>query len=105
MTKVVAFPSFLPSYNKLRENEDDTYIVEFYHKDMPSEPTVSIINSVSEVFADFDDEPYISIRFVGGTDLTFTSEGYHTNLSDDAVVFSSKHDDETYCVISFSAND
>lgn len=101
MSNVATFPSFIPSYKRLVENKNNVYVVEFYHRDMPSEPTVSIINLVSEVFAEFDDEPYISIRFVGGTDLTFTSENYHTNLSDDDVVFSSKYDDETYCVIEF----
>lgn len=101
MSKIAPFPSFVPSYNRLKQNKDQVYIVEFYHRDMPSEPTVSIINSVSEVFAYFDDEAYISIRFVGGTDLTFASESYFTNISGDAVVFSSKHDDETYCLISF----
>lgn len=101
MTNVATFPSFIPSYKRLKENADNVYIVEFYHQDTMSEPSVSIINSVSEVFADFDYEPYISIRFDGGTDLTFTGESYHTNLSNDAVVFSSKFDDETYCIIEF----
>lgn len=101
MSKIATFPSFIPSYKRLKENKDNVYIVEFYHRDMPSEPTVSIINSVEEVFADFEDETYISIRFKGGTDLAFTSESYHTNLSNDAVVFSSKFDDETYCIIEF----
>lgn len=101
MSKIATFPSFIPSYNRLKENKGHVYIVEFYHRDMPSEPTVSIINSVEEVFADFEDESYISIRFEGGTDLIFTSESYHTNLSNDAVVFSSKFDDETHCIIQF----
>jgi len=101
MTNVAAFPSFITSYNRLKENADNVYIVELYHQDRMSEPTVSIINSVSEVFADFDDEPYISIRFDGGTDLTFTSESYFTNLSGDAVVFSSKYAYETCCIIEF----
>lgn len=101
MSNVSTFPSFIPSYKALKANKDNVYIVEFYHNDTPSEPTVSIINLVEEIFADFDDEPYISIRFVGGTDLTFTSDNYHTNLSNNAVVFSSKHDDDTHCIIEF----
>ncbi len=105
MKNIATFPAFIPSYNRLVENKNNVYVVEFYHRDMPSEPTVSIINLVSEVFADFDEEPYISIRFVGGTDLTFTRESYNTNLSNDAVVFSSKFDDETYCIIEFRKED
>lgn len=102
MSNVTNFPSFVPSYKRLTENKDRVYIVEFYHgEDTPSEPTVSIINSVTDVFADFDDEPYISIRFEGGTDLTFTQESYSTNLSHGAVVFASKHESETYCIIEF----
>ncbi len=101
MTNVAAFQSFIPSYKRLKENENNVYIVEFYHRDTPSEPTVSIINSVSEVFANFDEDSYISIRFVGGTDLSFTSESYNTNLSKNAVVFNSKYDDDTFCIIEF----
>lgn len=101
MSKVTLFPSFVSSYRELLKNKDNVYIVEFYHRDTPSEPSVSVINLVSEVFANFDDETYISIRFVGGTDLTFTEESYNTNLSNDAVIFSSKHDDGTYCIIEF----
>lgn len=101
MTNVAAFPSFKSSYRMLEKNKHNVYVVEYYHRDMPSEPSVSIINLVSDIFADFDDEPYISIRFVGGTDLSFTEENYNTNISDDAVVFSSKHDDRTYCIIEF----
>lgn len=101
MSNVTVFPSFVSSYKELVRNKNSVYIVEFYHRDTPSEPTVSIINLVSEIFADFDEDPYISIRFIGGTDLTFTSENYSTNLSDDAVVFASKNDDETFCIIEF----
>ncbi len=101
MANISHFPSYLPSYNRLEENKNNVYVVEFYHCDVPSEPTVSIVDKVSEVFADFEDEPYISIRFDGGTDLTFTSGNYYTNLSNNAVVFSSKHVNDTYCIIEF----
>lgn len=101
MTTVAYFPSFKVSYNRLKENQENVYVVEFYHRDMPSEPTVSIVDSISDVFAEFDDDPCITIRFDGGTDLTFSKENYYTNLSDGDVVFSSKHDDETYCIIEF----
>src|SRR5690625_7993812 len=99
MSNSATFHYLIPSYKKFEVNADNVFVVEFYRRDTASEPTVSIINAVSDVFAAFDDEPYISIRFVGGTDLTFTGESYFTNLSGDAVVFSSKHDDETYCII------
>lgn len=101
MSKVMDFPSFIPSYQMLLKNKEKVYVVEFYHRDTPSEPTVSIINKVDEIFADFNDEPYISIRFVGGTDLTFTEDSYFTNISKNTVVFSSKVDEETYCFIEF----
>lgn len=105
MLKVTHFPSFVyfqNSYNKLEDNANNVYLVELYHRDMPSQPTVSIVDQVSEVFSDIGaDESYISIRFVGGTDLTFTSESYNTNISNNAVIFSSKFDDETYCIIEF----
>ena len=101
MSKITEFPSFKSSYKRLLENKTNVYIVEFYHRDTPSEPTVSIINRIESIFAEFDEDPYISIRFIGGTDLSFTEESYCTNLSGDAVVFSSKFDDETHCIIEF----
>lgn len=101
MKKVIQFNSFKTSYKRLLENKHNIYVVEFYHHDMPSQPTVSIVSLVSDVFAEFNDETYISIRFNGGTDLTFTNESYTTNLSNECVVFSSKHNDETYCIIEF----
>lgn len=101
MSNIAVFPSFIPSYNMLLENKEKIYVVEFYHRDVPSEPTVSIINKVDEIFAHFGDDAYISIRFAGGTDLSFNADSYHTNISDNTVVFSSKYDDETYCFIEF----
>lgn len=101
MSTVTPFPSFKGSYKRLKENQNNIYVVEYYHRDMPGEPTFSIVDSISGIFSKIGDDSYISIRFDGGTDLTFTEENYNTNLSDGDVVFSSKFDDETYCIIEF----
>ena len=100
--KKVPFPSFKVSFNELIKIENQRVLVEFYHNDTPSEPTVSILNDIVGVFYGtgfLEDEHYISIRFKEGTDLTFSSEVYNTNLSNDSIVFSSLADNETYCII------
>lgn len=103
MATVTQFPSFKTSYKRLKENKYRSFLVEFYHYDNRSEPTLSIFSLVSEItIYEIDNEKLIGIRFVGGTDLTFRESIYNSNLSNDDVVFSSKFDDETYCIISFS---
>lgn len=78
------------------------FLIECYHHDSPSEPTVSILNFVEDLMIeDVGEEKSISIRFDGGTDVCFREDLHHTNLSNGSVVFSSKHDDETYYLISF----
>lgn len=100
---VTNFPSFVPSYKRLKENKERPFLIEFYHNDYQSEPTISIIDLASKIFMDdLDGEKTINIQFIGGTDLTFRESIYNSNLSNNDVVFSSRFDDETYCIISFS---
>src|SRR5690625_2897656 len=102
MTKVTKFPSFVSSYRYLEENKGEVTLVEFYHHDMPSEPSVSVVDHMDSVFTDnIEGSMHIGIRFDGGTDLSFDDKNYNTNISNGSVIFSSKHDNETNCIIDF----
>lgn len=101
MTKTVSFPSFKTSFSELVKKKGRRVLVEFYHNDVPSEPTVSILSNIADVFHDvIEGDDYISIRFIEGTDLSFSSDIYSSNLSNGTVVFGSLVDSGTYCVIS-----
>lgn len=100
MAKVANFPSFVSSYRALKANQGDLVLVELYHHDVMSEPSLSIVSHMDSVFADnIEGTTHIGIRIDGGTDLSFNDKNYNTNISDGAVIFSSKHDSETYCII------
>lgn len=99
---VKQFNSYLTSYKELKRNIHKRFLLEFYHHDMPSEPTVSTLCKVLDIFHDDSDgEMYINIRFYDGTDVHFKETIYNTNLTNGQVAFGSKQDDETYCLISF----
>lgn len=104
MSNIKQFNSFQTSYKELDRqfNSCKRFLIECYHHDMTSEPTVSILNHVEDLFFDMvDGEMVIQFRFEGGTDVCFKESSHHTNLSNGDVVFSSKHDDKTYFLISF----
>src|SRR5690625_1045653 len=102
MEKVTRFPSFAPSYRTLKENQSELVLVELYHHDVASEPSLSVITHMDSVFTgNIEGSTYIGIRFDGGTDLSFSDKNYNTNISNGAVIFSSKHDIDTYCIIDF----
>lgn len=102
MHKVIPMNNFKTSAKRLEDFVGQVCLAEYYHHDVRSEPTVSILSEVTEVFYGEDGaEPYIALRFSDGTDLTFTSVVYNTNISNEAVVFGSKRDLETHCIIQF----
>lgn len=100
MSNILAFNNFKTSAKRLKEFVSRECLLEYYHHNTPSEPSVSVLSIVEDVFYGNDGfDKYLSIRFKDGTDITFTDEAYNTNLSNDDVVFSSKFDDETYCIL------
>lgn len=102
MADVITFPSFISSYRKLLENKGKSILVEFYHYDIASEPSVSTVSCLETAFMGAIDEvSYINFRLKDGTDYSFNDEHYNTNISNGAIVFSSKHHDEIYCIIEF----
>jgi hypothetical protein len=103
MSKVTQFPSFKVSYEELRKNLYRSLNIEFYHHDFSGEPTHTVHADLRDIYYEKVDEHglVISLQF-DDTALTFTEKNHHTNLSNGAVVFSSKHDSETYWIIEFS---
>lgn len=100
MAEIRNFNSFPVSYNRLSNVFlNQRVLAEYYHHGMPSEPSLSVLAVLTEVFIETEDDGYIGLRFDNGTDVSFTKENYQTNISNDGVVFSSKHDSETYCII------
>lgn len=103
MKSVTIFPSFIPSYKRLKENQHKVFHIEFYHHDPNSEPTFYINSKALDIRFEKIEDEWMSITIrTPEIELTFGERNYFTNLSNDDVVFSSKFDDETYCLISFS---
>ncbi|MBN6206227.1 hypothetical protein JYK21_07170 [Ralstonia pickettii] len=105
MNKIIQFNSFGTIFNKLvnqSKNDLTNVNVEFYHHNFQNEPFLHIEASVENISIEEVDEygKIISI-LTSETTLSFSENNYHANLSNDDVVFSSKNDDETYCIISF----
>jgi hypothetical protein len=74
-----------------------------YHHDNNSEPTISVIGIASGVLQEHNDELGMIITiYLDDSYFAFCECRHFTNLSNEEVVFSSKHDDETFWIISFS---
>lgn len=105
MSKVLSFNNFQTSYKKLiqqAENDLTKINIEFYHHDFQSEPLLHIESDVENViFEDVEGHGKVISILTTEATFSFSERNYHTNLSNDAVVFSSKHDDETHCIIDF----
>lgn len=103
MSKVMEFNNFKTTYNELKSNTRKRFLIEFYHHTSPGDPVLSVLDNVYEVAScEIEGETYITIKtFSETTDVTFTSGVYETNLSNGYVVFASRYDNRTYCLISF----
>lgn len=102
MTKITNLPTFTTSYKALKENIGELVLVELYHQDIVFDPVVSVVSQLNATFnANDEGISHINLRIDGGTDLKFNSDNFDTGISDGAVVFLSKHDEGTYCVIDF----
>ena len=100
MDKVIPMNNFKTSAKRLGQFVGHVCLVEYYHHDASSEPTLSALSKVVDMFYGvIDAEPYIALRFSEGTDITFTGASYNTNLSNNNIVFSSKFDNKTHCII------
>ncbi|MED2940690.1 hypothetical protein [Cytobacillus horneckiae] len=100
MAEIKQFNSFPVSYCRLSDDFlNQRVLAEYYHHDMPSEPSISVLGVLTDVFISNDDDGYINLRFENGTDISFKKENYLTNISNEEVVFTSKYDSETYCII------
>jgi len=97
---ITNFPSFMPSYKKLEKNKGNAFSIEMYHHDDNSEPTIFIAEIPRDIRLDKLDEHGLIIEIhLKNSCLVFTERNHFTNISNETVVFSSKHDDETYWLI------
>lgn len=99
------FNNFQTSYRKMIANASIDLLkinVEYYHHDFQSEPFLHIEGHIENITLDHIEEyGHVISVFTKETTLSFIESNYHTNLSNDCVIFSSKFDDETYCIIQF----
>lgn len=105
MTKVMHFNNFNTSFQKLLDKAKNELLkinIEFYHHDEQSEPFLFIEGKVETLTIE-EEEGYGKIISITTSEsmFFFTERNYLTNISGDAVVFSSKNDNETYCIIEF----
>lgn len=105
MTNVAVFSSFIPSYRKLKHlsrNGVLNIFIQYFHHDDQSEPFLFLEGEVSSLKLD-EVEGHGKIISITTPEsmFTFSERNYLTNISGDAVVFSSKNDNETYCIIEF----
>lgn len=105
MSNIATFPTFISSYKKLEElnrSKALNIFIQLYHHDDQSEPFLFIEGPVESLkLEEVEEHGKIINITTPETMFTFTEINYHTNISDDAVVFSSKNDTETYYIIEF----
>ncbi|WP_337970215.1 hypothetical protein [Virgibacillus salexigens] len=105
MPKVTNLPAFKSSFKKLKEKESNSLLkmnMEFYHHDFQSEPFLHVEAPVESIFMEHVEEHRNIISILTSeTTFTFSEKNYNTNISNDVVVFSSKNDEQTYCIIEF----
>lgn len=100
---VKTLTSFQRVYLKLKKNSERKFYIEFYHNDIASEPTISIDSYPEKVFVDFTEEHGNIINiFTKESTIGFSEKNYDVTVSDDVILFNSKHDDETYYIIHFN---
>ena len=99
------FNSFDTSYKRLKEKLSNSLLkisLEYYHHDFQSEPFLLIDAYPENIrIKELEEHGKIILITTKETMVTFTEKNYNTNLSNDSVVFYSKFDEETYCIIQF----
>ncbi|OAK70052.1 hypothetical protein [Lederbergia galactosidilytica] len=105
MGKTIEFNNFQTTFNRLTRQAKNKLLkinIEFYHHDSASEPFIHVEADIERIFMEIA-EPHGKVITIltQETTFSFTERNHHTNLSNDDVVFSSKNDDETFCIISF----
>ncbi|MBU9711112.1 hypothetical protein [Evansella tamaricis] len=105
MNNIKQFNSYQTTFNKLIKQANNDLIkinIAYYHHDYQSEPFLHIEAHIENVHIEetIDYGKIITIH-TNEVALSFFEKNYLTNISGDAVVFSSKHDEETYCIIEF----
>lgn len=94
--------TFGQSFKQLKKNFDMKFFIHFYHHNANSEPFLHIDGYIENLSIERVDEHGFAINILTHeTILVFTEQNYFSNISGESVVFSSKHDDGTHCIIEF----
>lgn len=107
MAALQSSEAFKKSYARMREVFRETtgvrFNIEYYHFDDDSEPVISIDAEAERLVLDYVPEHGLVISILTKESIiSFSEKNYITNLSsDNSVVFASKHNDETHCIIQF----
>lgn len=103
MNKIKQFNNFQTSYKRLIEQPDIDLLkinIQYYHHDFQSEPFLHVEAEIDHIIIEHvEDHGLVISILTPETTFSFSERNYNTNLSNDAVVFSSKYDEETYCII------
>jgi len=105
MSNIATFSAFVPSYRKLQQlsyNKVLNIFIQYFHHDDQSEPFLYLEGEVNSLrLEEVEEQGKIISITTPESMFTFSERNYLTNISGDAVVFSSKNDNETYCIIEF----
>jgi hypothetical protein len=107
MSELQSSEVFQKSYERMKgifqENDLVRFNIEYYHFDTDSEPVISIDAEAEKLVLDYVPEHGLVISILTKESIiSFSEKNYTTNLgSDNSVVFASKHNDETHCIIQF----
>lgn len=107
MAALQSSEAFKKSYARMREVFRETtgvrFNIEYYHFDDDSEPVISIDAEAERLVLDYVPEHGLVISILTKESIIgFSEKNYTTNLgSDNSVVFASKNDNETHCIIQF----
>ncbi len=99
------FPSFISSFRfieKQSKNELLNIHISLNHYDDPSEPILFVEGKIkSLLLEEVDGHGKVITITTNETMFSFTEKNYNAKISVNAVVFNSKHDNETYYIIEF----
>lgn len=94
--------NFRDAYESLKEMEDWKFYIHLYHHDFSGEPQLTVGSYIETLRLDYvSDHGLIITIITTETTLSFSEKNYTVNTSNGDIVFVSKHDDETHCIIEF----
>lgn len=90
------------AYQHLKDNSDMKFSIEYYHHNNQSEPFLSSMSDVEVVRLEcVDGDELIVSVMTPELIVSFGEMDWKVSIGEDYVVFSSKEDNETHCIINF----